>query len=304
MPRAADGGDVARVLTSASAVALALLAVGLPAAATAGRRPSGPRRRRRAATTTRTRAACWSAPTAPPLRQRLPAGATVEAKALADYVRIDPGRGYDPTRPDADRRAPDAVTSASATAGGGEVASKWRFEGQLGADLERDAGRRARPALGAAGARPAPSPTTSRSRWPRGARASCSIATPPSRCSSATAGTRSGRSRRSRGQEALWPDDHQPLGRQPVRRAAPVAHARAQRRPGAPPGSGACSRAPTAGRWCGRTCCCPRRCRARAIATPGFVGLSLSLRPDLALHLQPGRVRSTAGRCGPSSPRC
>jgi hypothetical protein len=72
------------------------------------------------------------------VRQRLPARTTVEARALADYVRVDPGRGFDPTRPGADRRAPDAVTSASATVGGGEVATKWRVEGQLGFDLERD----------------------------------------------------------------------------------------------------------------------------------------------------------------------
>jgi hypothetical protein len=71
-------------------------------------------------------------------RQRLPTRTTVEARALADYVRVDPGRGFDPTRPGADRRAPDAVTSASATVGGGEVASKWRVEGQLGLDVERD----------------------------------------------------------------------------------------------------------------------------------------------------------------------
>jgi hypothetical protein len=70
-------------------------------------------------------------------RQRLPGGATAEGKAIADYVQIAPGRGFDPTAPGADRRAPDAVTSASATAGGGEVAREWRFEGQLGADLER-----------------------------------------------------------------------------------------------------------------------------------------------------------------------
>lgn len=70
--------------------------------------------------------------------QRLPAGASVEARALADYVHLDPDRGFDPTRPGANRQAPDAVTSASATVGGGAVADKWRVEGQLGGDLERE----------------------------------------------------------------------------------------------------------------------------------------------------------------------
>jgi hypothetical protein len=72
------------------------------------------------------------------VRQRLPGRTSVEARALADYVRIDPDRGFDPSDPTADRRAPDAVTSASATAGGGEVAEEWRFEGLLGFDVERE----------------------------------------------------------------------------------------------------------------------------------------------------------------------
>jgi hypothetical protein len=71
------------------------------------------------------------------LRQRLPAGTTGELALLADYVRIDPGRGFDPTRPDADRSAPDAVTSASASAGGGQVSREWRFEGQGSFGAER-----------------------------------------------------------------------------------------------------------------------------------------------------------------------
>lgn len=74
------------------------------------------------------------------LRQPLPAGLTVEARALADYVRLDGRTAFDPTRPGADRSAPDAVTSASATAGGGEVAEEWRFEGLVGLDLERAPG--------------------------------------------------------------------------------------------------------------------------------------------------------------------
>ncbi len=73
-------------------------------------------------------------------RQRLPGRVTAEAKAIADYVRVDPGRGFDPTKPDADRRAPDAVTSASATAGGGQVAREWRFEGQAALDVDREIG--------------------------------------------------------------------------------------------------------------------------------------------------------------------
>jgi hypothetical protein len=70
------------------------------------------------------------------VRQRLPGGTTAEVKALADFVRLDPDRGYDPLDPGADRRAPDAVTSASATAGGGQVQSEWRFEGQAGLDVD------------------------------------------------------------------------------------------------------------------------------------------------------------------------
>ena len=70
--------------------------------------------------------------------------ATVEAKALADYVRIDSRQAYDPSPAVAGSRAPDAVTSASSTAGGGEVARKWRFEGQAGLTYDRPI--RARPA--------------------------------------------------------------------------------------------------------------------------------------------------------------
>lgn len=66
------------------------------------------------------------------LRQGLPGGTTAELKALADYVRLEPD---DPTSPHAHHHGPDAVTSASATAAGGEVASEWRFEGQAGLDV-------------------------------------------------------------------------------------------------------------------------------------------------------------------------
>jgi hypothetical protein len=71
------------------------------------------------------------------LRQPLPGGLVVDAHALADYVRIDGRTAFDPTRPGADRSAPDAVTSASATAGGGAVAEEWRFEGLVGLGIER-----------------------------------------------------------------------------------------------------------------------------------------------------------------------
>ena len=74
------------------------------------------------------------------VRQPLPAGVSAEARVVADYVRLDPDRGFDPTSPTADRRAPDAVTSASATAGQGEVATEWRTEGQLGVDVDRELG--------------------------------------------------------------------------------------------------------------------------------------------------------------------
>jgi hypothetical protein len=72
--------------------------------------------------------------------QPLPGPFRAEARALADYVRLDPGRGFDPADPEANRSAPDAVTSASATAGGGQVSSEWRFEGQLGLDVEGQLG--------------------------------------------------------------------------------------------------------------------------------------------------------------------
>lgn len=76
-------------------------------------------------------------------RQRV-RNTTVEAKALADYVRIDPGQAYDPSQAVTGSRPPDAVTSASSTAGGGAVARKWRFEGQAG--FTYDCPIRARPA--------------------------------------------------------------------------------------------------------------------------------------------------------------
>jgi hypothetical protein len=72
------------------------------------------------------------------VRQSLPGGVRGEARVIADYVRLDPDRGFDPTRPDADRRAPDAVTSASATVGGGQILREWRWEGLAAADVERE----------------------------------------------------------------------------------------------------------------------------------------------------------------------
>ena len=220
-------------------------------------------------------------------RQPLPGRATLEAQALADYVRIDPGRGFDPTRPDADRGAPDAVTSASATAGGGKVASKWRFEGQLGVDLEREL--RGAPSSFGLLARASTEPDYR--SLSGAARAATELFE-----RNTTLAILIGYGRDlvrpvevPRGQEALWPDQPRPLGRQPDRRPDPHAFPGARRRGWPPPGSEACSPAPTAARWCSRICCCPKRCPGRATAiraswrSPGLDSSGAG-----ALHLKQG----------------
>jgi hypothetical protein len=215
-------------------------------------------------------------------RQRFRGGA-VEARALADYVRVEPTRLFDPTQPD--RSAPDAVTSASATAGGGAVARKWRFEGQLGGDVEREV--RGLPISVGAIARAS---TERDYRSVSGAlRAGADLF---ERNTRVTAQVGHGRDvvrpvEVARGQEALWPASH--------RRWAGSLSVTQLLSPVLVLGGG------LAATWQRGTLSSPYR---RAIVTPNlllpealprardrysaFLSLSISLRRDLAFHLQQG----------------
>jgi hypothetical protein len=218
------------------------------------------------------------------LRQRLPGWASVEAKALADHVRLHPSRGFDPTT-DLDRRAPDAVTSASATAGGGKVAREWRFEGQLGADVERELAA----GLFAVGLVARASGEPDYESLSGAARASAELL---ERSTTLSLLVGYGRDRAipvetARGQEARWPATHE-------RVAASLGLSQLL-------GPRAVLTAGLAGTWQRGALASPYR---RAVVKPnlllpevlpdardrhsGFLGLSLSLSPRVALHLQQG----------------
>lgn len=83
------------------------------------------------------------ATTAASLDQPLPDRLTVFARVLADRISVqrtvlDPGDpGATAQLTGHEHHEPDAVTSASATAGGGGVAEKWRYEGLVGLSVER-----------------------------------------------------------------------------------------------------------------------------------------------------------------------
>ncbi len=61
--------------------------------------------------------------------QPITSRATVELRALGDTIEIDGREAFDPATQSAGRPTADAVTSASATVGGGSVAHKSRYEG-------------------------------------------------------------------------------------------------------------------------------------------------------------------------------
>jgi hypothetical protein len=84
------------------------------------------------------------ATTAVSLDQRASSDVRILGRAVADRISVE-RQVLDPGDPGAAAQLTghhdaDAVTSASATAGGGGVAQKWRFEGQLGAEVARAPG--------------------------------------------------------------------------------------------------------------------------------------------------------------------